>query len=271
VTASPGGLGDFHNHLVPGVDDGSRTLEDALEGLGRMVAIGFGRIVTTPHFDASLLQREPARAEEYLVRVGEGWRAVAKAARERFPELEFSRGQEVRLDVPDCDFSDERLRLGGTSFVLVEWPRFQIPPETVAVLSRFRAQGVRPIVAHPERYAGAARELGLLAEWKRAGAYLQMNYGSLVGRYGPEVRTSAFTLLQEGLIDYLCTDFHGRPQLGLYTTEAIQKLEELGAQEQLQVLGGANPQRMFRDEAPLPTPRLPSERGFWGKVRELFH
>jgi protein-tyrosine phosphatase len=271
VTGSSGGFGDFHNHLVPGVDDGSGTLEDALEGIGRMVQVGFTRIVTTPHFDAGTLKREPGRAEDYLLRVGEGWQEVASAAAERFPDLDFRRGQEVRLDVPDCDFRDERLRLGGTSFVLVEWPRFQIPPETVAVLSRFRAQGFRPIVAHPERYQGTARELALLAEWKRAGAYLQMNYGSLVGRYGNDVRTAAFTLLQEGLIDYLCTDFHGRPQLRLYTEEAFRKLEEIGAAEQLEVLGSANPQRLFHDEAPLPAPRLPTERGFWGKVRELFH
>jgi protein-tyrosine phosphatase len=264
-------LGDFHNHLVPGVDDGAGTLEDAAEGIGRMVRTGFARIVTTPHLDASLLMREPAQAAEYLDRVGEGFERIAALARDRFPELDLRRGHEVRLDVPDCDFSDERLRLGGTSFALVEWPRFQIPPETVAVLGRFRAQGIRPVVAHPERYAGAQRELALLAEWRRVGAYLQMNYGSLVGRYGPEVRDAAFTLLREGLIDYLCTDFHGRPELRLYTSEAIQKLETAGAAEQLQVLGATNPQRLFHDEAPLPAPRLSAERGFWGRVRELFN
>ena len=228
------------------------------------------RIVTTPHLDASALVREPGRATEYLERVSDGFRMVAEGASARWPELDFRRGQEVRLDIPECDFSDERLRLGGTSFVLVEWPRFQIPPETVALLSRFRSQGVRPIVAHPERYAGVDRELGLLSAWKRAGAYLQMNYGSLVGRYGTEIRNAALVLLREGLIDYLCTDFHGRPQLRLYTEEAIAKLEEVGASEQLVVLGVTNPQRMFMDEAPLSVPRLPVERGFWGKVRELF-
>src|SRR5690606_6597040 len=138
------------------------------------------------------------------------------------------------------------------------------------VLARLRAQGVRPIVAHPERYAGIQRELALVAEWRRAGAYLQMNYGSLVGRYGPEVQRSAFSLLREGVIDYLCTDFHGRPELRLHATEAIRKLETAGAAEQLQTLGATNPLRLFQDEDPLPAPRLPAERGFWGRVRELF-
>ena len=271
MSAGGGQRGDFHNHLVPGVDDGAGTMEEALEGIDRMHAAGFVRIVTTPHLDASLLAEEPDAAEAYLVRVGEAFRALAERVAARFPSMELRRGHEVRLDVPECDFSDERIRLGGTRFVLVEWPRFQIPPETVAVLSRLREQGVRPIVAHPERNQGAAQGLRLMAEWKRAGAYLQVTYGSFVGRYGPQVKNAAFALLREGLADYLCTDFHGRPELRLYTHEAVQKLEAVGAEEQLHTMAVTNPARLFRDEAPLPDPRLPAEHGFWGRVREIFH
>lgn len=270
MTADGGQRGDFHNHLVPGVDDGSATLEDALEGVERMHAAGFVRIVTTPHLDASLLTDEPAEAEAYLERVGEGFRTLSERVAARFPTMELRRGHEVRLDVPGCDFSDERIRLGGTSFALVEWPRFQIPPETVTVLSRLTEQGVRPIVAHPERNRGAAQGLRLMAEWKRAGAYLQVTYGSFVGRYGPEVKSAAFALLREGLADYLCTDFHGRPELRLYTHEAVQKLEAAGAEEQLHTMAVTNPSRLFRDEAPLLTPPLPAGHGFWGRVREVF-
>lgn len=263
--------GDFHNHLVPAVDDGSATLEEALDGIERMVSAGIRRIVTTPHLDASLLRRDPAAARAYLDRVSEGFRAVSERISGRFDGLDFRRGHEVRLDVPECDFSDARLRLGGTSFALVEWPRFQIPPETVAVLRRLQEQGVRPVVAHPERYSGAERELALVDDWKRSGAYLQVNYGSLVGRYGPDVQSAAFALLREGLVDYLSTDFHGRPELRLYLDDAVEKLTELGAVEQLEALSVTNPERLFRNETPIPVRPLPAERGFWGRVRELFH
>jgi protein-tyrosine phosphatase len=271
VTPAAGLRGDFHNHLVPGVDDGSDTLVEALEGVERMVAAGFTRIITTPHLDASLLRHDPTEAQAYLERVTERFRSLAERVEESFPTLDLRRGHEIRLDVPECDFQDPRLRLGETSFVLVEWPRFHIPPETVAVLTQLRSQGVRPVVAHPERYAGVERELELVAEWKRAGAYLQVNFGSLVGRYGPDVRRAAFALLREGYADYFCTDFHGRPELKLYANEAVQKLEEVGAGEQLHMLSVTNPERLFADEAPLAAFRLPEGRGFWGRVRELFH
>jgi len=271
VTPVSGPRGDFHSHLVPGVDDGSGTMEDAIEGIERMVSTGFGRIVTTPHFDASTLIREPDAAEEYLDRVTTGFRALSDRILPRLPGLDLRRGHEVRLDVPECDFSDERLRLGGTSFILVEWPRFQIPPETVAVLSRFRSQGFRPVVAHPERYAGTEKDLGLMEEWRRVGAYLQVNYGSLVGRYGANVRSAAWALLREGLVDYLSTDFHGRPELQLYVDEVTAKLEAAGASEQLHILSVTNPVRLFQDEAPISAPRLPHGRGIWGRVRGLFN
>ena len=262
--------GDFHSHLVPGVDDGSDTLEDALDGVERMAAAGIRKIVTTPHVEASLL-RDGRAAAEYLDRVSASFAGVAERVRDRFPDVDFRRGHEVRLDVPECDFGDERLRLGATSFALVEWPRFQVPPGSAEVLSRLSRAGVRPIVAHPERYSGVDRELELLGAWRRSGAYLQSTYGSLVGRYGNDVRSASFTLLREGLVDYFSTDFHGRPELRLYKDEASRKLEEIGATEQLYLLSVANPQRLFRDEAPLAPPPLRGSRGFWRRVRELFH
>ena len=118
---------DLHNHLVPGVDDGSRTLDDALEGLGRMWELGIRRVVTTPHLDASLT-REPGAFEPKLAVVDEAFRKLTQASGEQWPDLEIGRGHEVMLDIPDPDFSDPRLHLAGSQYVLIEWPRLMLPP-----------------------------------------------------------------------------------------------------------------------------------------------
>jgi protein-tyrosine phosphatase len=264
----PLAVGDLHSHLIPGVDDGARTLEDAREGIERMLRAGIRKIVTTPHVDASLARDPPAYAE-HMEWVDRSWEDVRQDVAERFPEIDFRRGHEVMLDIPDPDLSDARLRLGGTSFVLLEWPRLQLPPGTPAVLSRLRMARVRPIIAHPERYIGFDRELELAGEWKRVGAYLQVNYGSLVGRYGPGARSLAFRLLRQGWADYLSTDFHGRPHLKLYRREAVELLTEMRGDEQITLLSMTNPQRLFRDEEPLPVPRLLGDRTVWAKLRGL--
>ena len=264
----PLAIGDLHSHMVPGVDDGARTIEETLEGVERMTLVGIRKIITTPHLDASLT-RDPAAYEKRIDQLDRAWMDARREVRERFPEVDFRRGTELMLDIPDPDFSDERLRMGGTSFVLLEWPRLQLPPGTVEVLSRMSLAGIKPIIAHPERYVGFDRELDLASEWRKAGAFLQVNYGSLLNRYGPEARTLAFRLLRRGWVDYLSSDFHCRTHLKLFHKEAVQRLAELGGAEQISLLTVTNPQRVFRDEEPVPMPPLPGERTLWARLREL--
>lgn len=268
IRSDPLAIGDFHSHLVPGVDDGARSLEDTLEGVERMVGVGIRMIITTPHLDASLA-RDPAAWTERMATVDVAFAEAHRAVAECFPEVDFRRGHEVMLDVPDPDLSDPRVRLGGSSFVLLEWPRLQLPPGTAEVVARLRRSGIRPIIAHPERYIGFDRELQLADDWKRMGAYLQVNYGSLAGRYGPEARVLAFRFLKRGWVDYLATDFHARPHLKLYHAEAIEALARREATEQIALLTVTNPQRIFRDEEPVPVPPLLGERTFWSRMRGL--
>jgi hypothetical protein len=152
------GIGDLHSHLVPAVDDGACSLEEALDAVERMVERGVRSIVTTPHLNASTTKVASDR-EARLAEVDEAWNEVCGAVKVRFPTLGFRRGHEVMLDIPDPDLSDPRVRLSGTSFVLVEWPRLQIPPQTEPVLERICAEGYRPIIAHPERYRGMAQTI----------------------------------------------------------------------------------------------------------------
>lgn len=263
------GYGDLHSHLVPGVDDGARTVDDALEGIGRMVERGVCRIVTTPHLEGSLTLDADGFASR-MERMDRAWREVREAVGDAHPGLDFRRGHEVMLDLPDVDLSDERLHLGGTAFVLVEWPRLQVPHGTGKVIGRIRFSGLIPVVAHPERYGGVGPDLQIVGEWRRRGAFLQVSYGSLLGRYGDRARRRAFRLIERGWADYLSTDFHGRPELELYLDRAGAALEELGGAEQFTMLAATNPERLFEGREPLPVPALPLERSFWERIRQLF-
>lgn len=260
-------LVDLHNHLVPGVDDGARDLPAVLESVERMARAGIRKIVATPHIRAGLTL-DPPGLRHRLDEVQRAWEQAAEAIGRAFPEIEYRQGHEVMLDVPDPTFSDPRIRMAGTDFVLVEWPRMHIPPATTRVLENIVAAGYRPIVAHPERYAGMGEATELVGSWRQAGAALQVNYGSFVGRYGSDARTNAFRLLRRGWADYLSTDFHGRSNLKLYKDEAWAVLEELGAREALTTLCVTNPERLLRNEAPLPVQPLPAERGIWSRIKD---
>ncbi len=262
----PTAFADVHNHLVPDVDDGARHVEDTLDAVERLTLLGIRKIVTTPHLEGRL-SLEPDALEERLAEVTEAFEVASAAVAEAFPEVDLRRGHEVMLDIPDVDFSDPRMRLGGTRFALVEWPRLHLPPGTTKVLRRIRDEGHVPIVAHPERYVGI--DLELAASWRDAGALLQVNYGSLDGRYGPDAHKLAMRLLRRGWVDYMASDFHARPDRSIYMLEARDRLQEMGAGEAFVTMSLTNPARILRDEMPLPVAPLPLERGLWARVRGL--
>jgi len=264
----PGSFADIHSHLVPGVDDGARGLKDTLASVERMTRLGIRKILTTPHLNGSVTRNEEG-IEARLSEVDEAFDRAATAVAADFPEIDFKRGHEVMLDIPDVDFSDPRVRLAGTSFVLIEWSRLHVPPGTTRVLERIMSAGYRPIIAHPERYIGIDRKLGVIARWREVGAYLQINHGSLSGRYGAAAKGIAARLLRRGWADYLASDFHAQSQARIYFKEVWEQLEALCAGESLTNLCLTNPSRVFKDEIPLPVPPLPPDTGLWARVRGM--
>ena len=260
---------DLHNHLVPGVDDGARTLEEALESLERLRQEGIGALVTTPHLDGSLTLSEEG-FQKRMKEVDTAWLDLKAAADRSYPEMVLLRGHEVMLDVPHPDLSDPRTRLGGGPFVLVEWPGLRVPPGAEQVLERLREEGYRLILAHPERYHGLDERLSMPGRWRESGALLQMNYGSLVGRYGDAARRKALTLLERGWVDLFSTDFHGRSHLSIYLRAVQEAMEEFEALGQFHLLAHTNPARILQGKEPEPVPPLQVKRSLWDKVREIF-
>jgi protein-tyrosine phosphatase len=256
---------DFHNHLMPGVDDGARTLQDTRRALRAFSAAGITGAVATPHVNASLVHDQVAFAAR-LAQLDGAWSELQSCAAEE--GVAVWRGAEVALDVPGPEFGDERLRLAGTRFVLVEFAYMTVPPNSARLLASIRTAGWIPVLAHPERYARMRQRPVLAATWREAGAYLQVNGGSLLGRYGPDARRVAQELLAAGMADYLCSDYHARGEVGM--PEYRYAVEARGGAEQAALLLEANPQRMLRDELPIAVPPLAAPASIWRRVRRFF-
>lgn len=257
---------DFHNHLMPGVDDGARSAEDTRRALRAFQAAGFSGAIATPHVNVSLTH-DPAAFAARMAELDASFAALQACAAS--VGMSVWRGAEVALDVPGPDLSDVRLRLAGTRFVLVEFAYMTVPPNSGRLLAGIRAAGWYPILAHPERYARVRQRPGLPAAWRAAGAFLQLNGASLLGRYGSDARWVAYDLLASGHADFICSDYHARGPIG--AAEYRNALETRGGADQAELLLAVNPQRMLQDEAPLPVPPLVRPAGLWGRMRRLFH
>lgn len=232
---------DFHSHMIPGVDDGSESLEQSLVALKNMWDQGITHVITTPHFKASNL-KHPDEFDAEMGRIDEAWGELLPAVAKSLPKLRLDRGVELALDDPDPSVTDSRVRLAGTRFVLVEFPNFIIPPNSTRPLLHLRATGVTPIVAHPERYENLDDSFEMLHEWKRSGAFLQLDAGSLVGGYGPRAEDLAWRCLEAGVVDYLSSDYHARGDCLM--AQASQRLRARGGGSQLNALTMSNGKRL---------------------------
>ena len=259
---------DFHNHLLPGVDDGAQTIDESCAALTALQSDKVSAVISTPHVDGSLTL-DPAGLEERLRALDRAWALLRTHAASHHAAVSLHRGVELMIDTPEPQLTDDRLRLAGSSYILVEFPYMTVPPRSAEALAYIKAHGFTPILAHPERYVGFDPALQLATQWRNTGAALQINGPSLLGRYGREARSYALRMLEAGLCSFLSSDYHARGKP--LVLDYHQVLVEMGAAEQAEMLMQVNPRRILSSEPPLPVPPFRmKKRTLWSQIGALF-
>jgi protein-tyrosine phosphatase len=245
---------DVHSHLLPGVDDGSRSFEQSVGVLERFADQGVECVVLTPHLNVS--RSTDAPYERHLELLDE--------LRSRAPAtVELRLGWEIMLDEPNRDLRPRRLSLGDSSAALVEFPLSGVPEQGGNELARIRSSGVVPVLAHPERYWGCSA--AKVYRWRQAGAVIQMDTAGLLGK--GRVAKISRQLLELGLVDLFASDNHGDTRT---LATARDWLLEVSTPEHAVLLTRTNARRLLDGEAMLPVPPLPAETGVFARFRELF-
>jgi protein-tyrosine phosphatase len=261
---------DIHNHLIPGVDDGARSLSEALAALSAMHEQGVRRLVCTPHIDAELINH-PARLAARLEKVDAKWEEFREAAAKHFPDVDLRRGHEVMIDAPRFSADEPRVRMAGGPYVLVEFPRLFVPSGCDDVLYQLRLAGHFPIVAHPERYVATGTvDLDLIAHWRNLGAAMIVNAGSLAGGFGKDAHTTAVELVRRGWADMIGSDYHARKNRPLLVRQVWEQMLRWGGEEQARLMLSVNPGRVIDGEPLAEVPPLESAGSWWHRVRQLF-
>jgi len=195
---------DTHLHILPEVDDGPASIEEALALARVLVQEGVHSAIATPHYNDEFLRRS---ASEIQARVHDLQNALY---RQSIP-LRLYAGHEVLIKpglVEDIQ-SGRVATLNGSRYLLLElWPSTWIP-ETERVIFELRAAGIIPMLAHVERYRAIQENPNRLLTLLEQGVLAQLTAGSLSGHWGKTVRHSAETLLKRGLIHCIASDAHG--------------------------------------------------------------
>ena len=227
---------DIHSHLLPNIDDGSRSIEQSVAVLEALAAGGVTDVVLTPHTSVSALVEH---LEDEIGHRDETF-AILKAEAPSAPRLHL--GFEVMLDrePPVSRLEDRRISLAGSRYVLVEFPMAVEPIRASMLLEAVLRSDVTPVVAHPERYRKCSTND--IARWKEIGGLLQVDATTLAKR-GPRGE-AARAIVEAGLADVAAADNHGD---GKSVAAALRFLEQHGHGNVGRMLVAENPRAILED------------------------
>lgn len=206
---------DIHCHLLPGIDDGPATLEDALALARALVQDGITHVVATPHVYPGLYNNKRSNIAPVATVF------AAELQRAQLP-LHLSVAGELRLtpEVLDLMLEGELPTIGqhqGKRTVLLEMPDGQVPMGAERFVAQLLQQGYLPIIVHPERNKGVMENIDRLKPLVDMGCPVQVTAASLVGGFGSRAQDTALDLLDEGWVSVVATDAHNlggrRPRL----------------------------------------------------------
>ncbi|MFN8357960.1 MAG: CpsB/CapC family capsule biosynthesis tyrosine phosphatase [Spirosomataceae bacterium] len=202
---------DVHAHVLPGLDDGPDTLEEALRVVDGLASQGVQKIIATPHIMGNYYRNTSELIENQA-------NVLRQAIRQRAIPITLECAAEYYLDeqMMEClHRKDTLLTFGKANYLLFETPFIQEPSELQEAIQLMVQQGYRPVLAHPERCLYLQRNFDLTREIHKRGVLFQVNINSFMGYYSRQTQLFAEVLTDFQLIDFLATDIHRLNQLEL--------------------------------------------------------
>jgi len=235
---------DLHCHFIPGVDDGVRTIEESVLLCTGLARIGFERAVATPHIRTAMFENRRAG----LIAAFEQLRQTIVGT-PNLPELGLAAEHYCDDVFFDLFNSGDAMPYPGGFAALVEMPPEQFPLNVEQRLFKMNVRGVRPVLAHPERYTPLFRNSDPIERMLGMGVLLQLDVMSLVGKYGRAPKKAAERMLKEDVYFIACTDTH-RPADVEVALDAIKTLKKLVGAERAEELLSENPRCILEGRLP---------------------
>ena len=203
---------DVHSHLIPGIDDGSKSIEESVYLIRELAKLGFKKIITTPHIISDSYKNTPQI-------INQGLEELRTALAHSNISIAIDAAAEYYLDENFPTLLEKKNILAiNNKYLLFEISFFNPPEQLMGLIFNMIIKGYTPLLAHVERYPFWFNRFEEYRRLKEAGVLFQLNTSSLNGYYGPAEKKTAQWLVDENMIDFIGSDLHGERHL-----EALKK------------------------------------------------
>lgn len=227
---------DFHTHIIPNIDDGSRSIEETFNLINEAKQAGFDGIVLTSHYIENYYETDVPERDVWV-------KAISDNLKVKGIETNLYLGNEIYMsgNMMKLLIDGKASTINNSSYVLFEMPLNVEPMNLYDVIYSLQENKLIPVLAHPERYSFIQKEPELVYDLIDKGVLMQANYGSILGQYGEKAQIIVKKFLQANMIHFLGTDVHRQNTIYKRIPEALMQIEEIVGPAKLQELTTTNP------------------------------
>ena len=253
---------DIHTHILPGIDDGSRSMDESIEIIKKAYNNGVTDIIVTPHYITGSKYIASNTTKKELLS------SLKKEIKKRKIDVKLYLGNEVFIEsnMLELKDKDEITTLNNGKYLLFELPLNYEFNGIEDLIFNLRCKKIIPIIAHPERYSFLKKNPKLIEDLIDAGALFQSNIGSFLGTYGREAKDTVMLFLKHNMITFISSDVHRR------NNNFYKKLNELKEilkkyidEEEINNLLGENARKILNKEIIEVASYTPIKKGLFGK------
>ena len=234
---------DMHSHIIPTVDDGSRSVQETFNMINEAKKSGFTDIIMTSHF---LLDHYEPAAQEIVF-----WKNKFQEVLEsKNIGVTLHSGMEIYITNKLEELIKEKkvLTLGNSRYMLIELPLSTTVNCLDYILYFLQSISIKPIIAHPERYKCVQDDPEIVQDYIDKGALIQCNYGSILELYGKKAKQTVKILLKRNQVDFLGSDCHKEKTIYPIIPKAIKKIKKIIGNDNFYKISTENPRKVLKNQ-----------------------
>ena len=234
---------DFHSHILPNIDDGSRSIEETFNLIKEAEKVGFDAIICTSHYMENYFETDVPEREVWV-------KAILENLKTKNIETNLYMGNEIYFTDNIIELLEKRkaATINDTSYVLIELPRHAEPTNLYDVIYELIKNKLVPILAHPERYNFVQKDPELVYDLIEKGVIMQANYGSIIGQYGEKAQMIVRKFFENNMIHLLGSDAHRQNTIYPKIPKILSEIEEIIGKDKLEELTSENPKLVLNNK-----------------------